>query len=99
MQEYFLVDEKYFPEAEGYDTVEMDMTYEDKMKIEAEIDKLDGDFYRDPKRLDHTIPEKNYTTLPVSISLYLSRTNIMTMRMDSGMSILRRRGRGTPRPL
>lgn len=65
VQEYHLIDEKYFPEGDGYDMVEMDMTYEDKMKIEAEIDKLDGDFYRDPQRLDGTIREKNYVTLPV----------------------------------
>lgn len=71
MQRFFLIDEKTFPEAWDAEAIEMELTHEDKMKIDAEIDKLEGDFYRDPRRGEGEIREKNYTPLPVKLIFFM----------------------------
>ena len=49
MQEFMLKHEKWFPDAEGLESeYEFKLTAEDQMKIDAQLDKVDGEFYMEP---------------------------------------------------
>lgn len=67
MREYILKSEKTFPEAEGYNSYNFELSYEDEMKINAELDKIDEDFYVDEGKLTDK-KENNVPSLPVSHS-------------------------------
>ena len=65
MREYILKSEKTFPEAKGYKSYNFELTYEDEMKINAELDKIDTEFYVDEGKKYDKI-EYNAPALPVS---------------------------------
>lgn len=64
MTEYILKSEKTFPEAQGYKSYKFELTYEDEMRINAELDKITDEFYVDEgKKTDKK--ENNFPVLPV----------------------------------
>lgn len=66
MTEYILKSEKTFPESEGYKSYKFELTYEDEMRINAELDKITDEFYVDEDKKTDT-REKNAPVLPVRV--------------------------------
>ena len=66
MKRFILEDDRTFTEANNAFGNVLKVTPEDQIKIEAELDRCVGDFYRDPRGHEKVERFYNYDQLPVS---------------------------------